>query len=80
MTKDTIIEVQYTDTFGGEANYAWLHLQTYAVPADKSDSWIKRFAKKSLNINGVPGKWEESAEGFTFRPHGMNTVLFVTFL
>ena len=80
MTKETIIEVQYTDTFGGQANYSWLHLQTYAVPQDKSDSWIKRFAKKSLNINGVPGTWRKSGDGFIFRPRGMNTVLFITFL
>lgn len=80
-------EYEYTDTFGGEANYSWVRrgiidLPTDdGLPADDIEAHmrkLRRKAKAAVGLTGVRGVWEDWGETEAFRPHGMCTVLFVS--
>ena len=71
--------VEYTDTFGGEANYSWVKRDTFMVQQGTPDSFVKTFAKDLMGIKGVRGRWEDMGDGFRFTPRGSCTVLFVTY-
>jgi hypothetical protein len=71
--------VEYTDTFGGEANYSWVDRQTIQVPEEATDLLIMRRAKAAVGLTGVKGHTENHGDEFIFRPYGMCTVLFVAF-
>ena len=73
------IHIEYTDTFGGEANYALVHHAEIEMPEGAKDAEIKRSAKREMGLSGVRGTWSNFGDMLEFRPHGMNTVLFVTF-
>ena len=45
--------VEYTDTFGGEANYAWVERRELYFKVPPSDLQLVRAAKKSLNLQNV---------------------------
>jgi len=79
-----MIEVlcEYTDTFGGDANYSWVRRATLKLPAGVKDRALMKAAKTALNLVGVRGKWDNFCGGdhLTFRPYGMCTVLIVTVL
>jgi hypothetical protein len=49
-------EVEVTDTFGGEANYSWVHRETFHCDGTKSDTHIVRAAKKAAGYTGVKCK------------------------
>lgn len=69
----------YTDTFGGEANFAWVRRTTIEVSDGDSQRTIMRAAKKSLGLTGVRGVTTDHGDEYVFRPYGVCTVLFVTF-
>lgn len=71
--------VEYTDTFGGEANYTWVKRTTMVVKHYKGTQWVKRCAKDVVGLRGVKGKWEDYGDDLIFRPRGSATVLFVIF-
>ena len=79
-------DVEYTDTFGGEANYCWVKRRTIALSLCDGDdaaarrryeARIKREAKAAMGLTGVRGEWSCVGEDYEFRPRGMCTVLFV---
>lgn len=88
-------QVEYTDTFGGEANYSWVQRHTVTVPElthygyDGTTGFTRanRIAKRELmrrakalvGLTGVRGVTENYGDQITFRPYRMCTVLFVTF-
>lgn len=78
MSEKIEVVAEYTDTFGGEANYSWVRYGSAILPANASDAAIRRAAKRALNLTGVRGKWESWAggEGMQFKPYGMCTVMF----
>lgn len=51
--RHTIVYVEHTDTFGGEANYSWATRKTLELPMFSSDRSIILAAKKALGISGV---------------------------
>ena len=73
-------QVEYTDTFGGEANYSWVRRAEIELPESASNLAIMRKAKAAVGINGCKGRsyWNgnDSAE---FRPYGICAVMFVQF-
>lgn len=82
-------EIEYTDTFGGEANYCWVKSKIFEMPLAKNDDYksrknynaaIKRRAKHLVGLTGVRGEWCEYGDGFEFRPRKMCVVLFVNYL
>jgi hypothetical protein len=88
-------DVEYTDTFGGEANYAWVRRHVVSVPElthygyDGSSNYraankiaereLMRRAKAAVGLTGVRGVKSSFGDGIEFRPYGMATVMFVTF-
>ena len=70
--------VEYTDTFGGEANYSWVRRETIEVPGDAKQSLVIKRAKASIGITGVRGKVVDIGAGYEFRPYKYCTVMFVT--
>jgi len=71
-------QAEYTDTFGGEANYSWVRRYTFDAPSDASDSLLMRRAKAVAGLSGVRGRSATLGETLEFRPYGCATVLFVT--
>ncbi len=75
MTKFT---AEYTDTFGGEANYCWVKRTTFDVKTN-SNLAILRKAKALMGLSNVRGKTEDYGDTLKFTPRGSCTVLFVTY-
>jgi hypothetical protein len=62
------IEAEYTDTFGGEANYSWVRRATLDIPDETSDRAIMRRVKAAFGLTGVPGRTETFGDEWHFRP------------
>lgn len=88
-------QVEYTDTFGGEANYSWVRRATIIMPElthygyDGGYGYAKanrianrelmRRAKAAMGLTGVRGRRDEYGDTLEFRPYRSCTVMFVTF-
>lgn len=89
-------QYEYTDTFGGEANYCWVKRGTVTVPdlnhygydgtngyaeADRRQRRvIVRRVKAALGLTGHPCRVEEWGATINITPRGMATVCFVDFV
>jgi hypothetical protein len=87
--------VELTDTFGGEANYAWVKRATVSVPDlthygyDGGDGYAKanriaerelmKAAKAAVGLTGVQGVKASFGDTIEFRPYGACVVMFVTY-
>ena len=75
----TYWDVEYTDTFAGEANYCWVKRATISVPEDAKRSTIMRRAKAAMGLSGLRGESVNYGDTIEFRPYRMCcTVLFAT--
>lgn len=70
--------VEFTDTFGGEANYSWVRRADIEVRDGASASLVMRRAKQAIGLSGVRGRRETWGETEVFRPSRSCTVMFVT--
>jgi hypothetical protein len=70
--------VEYTDTFGGDANYSWVRREIVAVEDACSDRALMRRAKKAVGLTAVRGTTTSFGDVIEFRPYGMCTVMFIT--
>jgi len=70
---------EWTDTFGGEANYSWVKRATIDGDAALSDLALMRRAKAALGLSGLRGVTYRHGDMIEFRPYGMCCVLFVTY-
>lgn len=73
------IQIEYTDTFCGEANYLWVKRFELTVPEELSDKTLMRIAKELCGLAGVRGQWYDYPDSFKFVPANSNTVMFITF-
>ena len=71
--------VEYTDTFGGEANYSWVRRAEFDADG-LSDRAIMRRAKLEMGLSGVRGRTYRYGDMLEFRPYGMCRAMFVTFM
>ena len=71
-------DVEYTDTFAGEANYCWVKRATIDCPDNASNARIMRRAKAAIGLAGVRGRTNAYGDMFEFSPYRSCTVLFVT--
>lgn len=86
--------VEYTDTFGGEANYSWVKRAVVTIPDwDKFSDWdgngrrepkgyqayVMREAKRAIGITGLRGRTTSFGDGYEFRPHNVCAVMFVSY-
>jgi hypothetical protein len=86
--------VEYTDTFAGEANYCWVKRASVTMPElthygyDGSTNYVKankiykrelmRKAKLEMGLTGVRGAVWGHGDMIEFRPYGSCTIMFVT--
>jgi len=66
-----------TDTFGGEANYAWTRRASFVMPAGASDLAIVRRAKKELQHDCRTRTERDGTDGFVLRSIGECTIAFI---
>ncbi len=87
-------QIEYTDTFGGEANYCWVNRAKITMPElthygyDGGTNYVKankvferelmRRAKAEMGLTGVRGRVDRYGETIEFRPYGSATVMFIT--
>tara|TARA_R110000803_G_scaffold154551_1_gene219296 strand:+ start:514 stop:759 length:246 start_codon:yes stop_codon:yes gene_type:complete len=72
--------VEFTDTFNGDANYSWVNRKEITVKEDASQSQIMRAAKRAVCITGCKGVTESYCDGYTFKPYNQCTILFVNYM
>lgn len=88
-------DVEYTDTFSGEANYCWVRRETVNMPelthygydggtnyskANRAyDRELMRRAKAAMGLTGVRGIKSEYGDTVDFRPHNSATVMFIVY-
>jgi hypothetical protein len=87
--------VEYTDTFAGEANYSWVRREKVYMPElthygyDGSSNYSKankifrrelmKKAKAAMGLTNVRGTMNDYGDCIEFRPYRCCTVMFVTF-
>ena len=76
MTENIKFEAEITDTFGGEANYSWVHRETFEAPKDASTSLLVRRAKRALGYGGR-GDTEDFGETIQHKFRGVCWVMFI---
>lgn len=75
-----MIQVEYTDAYGGQANYSWVECRELQPIDGESDLALMRRIKKSLGINSLKGRYDyQGNDQWIWRPYGRCTVLFVDF-
>jgi hypothetical protein len=87
-------QVEYTDTFAGEANYSWARRAVVAMPEltaygyDGGTNYaqankryrreLMRRAKAAVGLTGLRGVTYWHGDTTEFRPYRMATVLFIS--
>lgn len=71
-----LFRVEYTDTFGGQANYSWIKRAEFSSD-EYNLAGIKKMGKILMGISGAPGRWETIGETLQFKPYNSATVLFI---
>ena len=87
--------IEYTDTFGGEANYCWVKRASVTMPElthygynglhgySRANKIFKRElmkrAKAKMNLTGMRGVTYDHGDMIEFRPYRSCTVMFVTY-
>lgn len=88
-------DIEYTDTFGGAANYCWVKRATVTMPElthygyDGGTNYSKanrvyerelmRKAKAAIGLTGVRGRSSSGGDMLEFRPYRSCTVMFITY-
>jgi hypothetical protein len=75
-----MLRIEYTDTFGGEANYSWVKRAVVPGKPKIGQREAMRRAKAAVGLTGVRGRTYSSNDYIEFRPYKMCTVLFVEFV
>ena len=68
---------ELTDTFGGEANYAWVRRETFTLAHDATDRQIVAAGKAALGLSGTRCRTTNYGDLFECRPVGTCTVAFI---
>lgn len=76
MAETYEIDVELTDTYAGEANYAWVKRARLTIPARTSRRGVMRRAKAAMGITGERGRSDAYGDYWTFRPYGRCVVMF----
>ena len=70
------IDVEYTDTMAGDANYTWVKRATLTLPVGLSNRAIMRRAKAAMGLSGVRGRAYSNGDMWELRPYRSATVMF----
>jgi hypothetical protein len=70
---------ELTDTFCGQANYAWVRRGTTQLKNNASRLAIMRAVKRDLGLSGVRCKVADYGNMMELKPHGACIVAFIDF-
>lgn len=89
-------QIEYTDTFCGEANYSWVIRETihmpeltaygydggtnYAAANKRYERELMRRAKAAVGLTGARGRKDNWGDTIAFRPYKSATVMFVSWM
>ncbi len=73
------VELEFTDTIGGDANYSWVNRDTIEVLENISDSSLIKIAKKQMGIDLRHKTPIVAGDFIRLDFYKSNTVLFITF-
>lgn len=73
------LNIEVTDTFNGDANYAWVRRATLEVPDLLSRYASVRRAKAAVGWTGKRCVTVDYGDMIELRPHGECLVCFITF-
>lgn len=73
-----LFDLEFTDLFGGQANYSWVRREELLIAPGASDRQILRAAKKAMGLSGVRCRREDLGELIALYPSGSLTVLFIS--
>lgn len=73
------MDIEYTDTFNGDANYSWVQRETIVIPENLSSTALIRRVKKQLGITVKHIKHEYSADDIRLDLIGCCRVIFITY-
>lgn len=73
------VNVEVTDTFGGEANYAWVRRASFDAIETMSHYSIVRRAKHLIGWSGKKCSTVRMGDDIELRPYGECQVAFITF-
>lgn len=71
------IQIEHTDTFGGEANYCWVN--RWYCKEDLTDKQAIRLAKRLTGFTGHRCAKQNYGEIIDLRPQGVCHVIFITY-
>lgn len=71
------VSYEYTDTFGGEANYSWVKRGSVSLPEKSSDLAIVRAVKKEIGLSGVDCRREKMGDQIVLKPKGYCRIVFI---
>lgn len=88
-------DIEYTDTFGGQANYCWVKRASVSMPElthygyDGGTNYVRcnkifnrelvKRAKAKMGLTGLRGRTHHHGDMVEFRPYGSCTVMFITY-
>jgi len=73
------VELEFTDTIGGDANYSWVNRDTIEVLENISNSSLIKIAKKQMGIDLRHKTPIDAGDFIRLDFYKSNTVLFITF-
>jgi hypothetical protein len=73
------VNAEITDTFSGEANYAWVKRYTLDLPDMSTTDYVVRNIKRHIGWNGKRCVRSDTGDMVTLRPRGECVVCFITF-
>jgi len=74
-----LVQVEITDTFGGEANYSWVRRYEVEVADSASTRAIVRKVKKEIGYTGVHCRTTDYGDMITLDPVGCCERVFINF-
>lgn len=73
------IELEHTDTFGGESNYSWVRRAQLPERSHWTDRAIVRAAKRWAGLTGIRCRVEKFGDMIAIYPRGICHVVFATY-
>ncbi len=73
-------KVEVTDTFGGEANYNWVHNHRIEMPNGFSRRQLIMAAKKAEGWTGRRCETNDMGDQIEIRPRGLLQVMFICWI
>jgi hypothetical protein len=70
------IEIEVTDTFGGEANYSWVRREKIRIQSNATRAQITRAVKRATGYSGVPCRSEYFGDCGALYPRGACIAIF----